>query len=150
MKTTILLLSLFTIISSSRSQTVDKIIFTEFAYDRRVILQKIVTNNTDTTFFIGLSITRNTVKSEEFMDSGSAIFLENGIVLEFEDQTFINYLYSGQHQIAVKHKLNQDEISLLLAKTLVRYTIHSYEFIPDRFSKKELAAALLKLVNKKS
>jgi hypothetical protein len=113
-----------------------------FNENSQMVIQKtvpLVTNsNVDSDLEIGLIVYRTSISRDEFMKTGSAIVFDDDSFLFFKDQVRFNFLYSGEHELSIKHKLSPEELQMLQNKKIKFFRILNYENSLDRWEKEKI------------
>lgn len=114
--------------------------------EAQIIIQKINDpGNSKPTYFIGLIVFRNSVSSDEFMKVGGGIVFEDDSKLILADPISLNYLYSGKHQLSIRHQLTDEELQQLKTKRIKHFKVVNYLKEVDRFEKDKIVEAFNKI-----
>lgn len=155
MKIIIALLLLVAIQFEAKSQKIEKgyssylkaKVFTYHHEEQQIIFQKIIIDSSSHIYYnIGIIIYRKSLDLDDFMNEGASIKFEDNSTIKLLEPVQTNYLYSGQHQTAVKHKLSETEVELLKNKEIHSFQILKFEKKINKFLKAELTKAFNKLV----
>lgn len=114
--------------------------------EAQFIIQKVNDpSSSKPTYLIGLIVFRNSVSSDEFMKVGGGIVFEDDSRLIFADQVSLNYLYSGKHQLSIRHQLTDEELQQLKTKRIKHFKVANYLKEVDRFEKDKILDAFSKI-----
>ena len=89
------------------------------------------------------------ISSDDFMGPHTKLQFEDGSNLIFREQVNFNYLYSGKHEINIRHLLNQDEFYQLKSKKVKSFSILYYRNSFDKFQMEKILNAIIKIETEK-
>ncbi len=114
-----------------------------------IIIQKVISldaSSLNNSYIeIGLIINRISFPPDEFMKKGAQIIFEDNTVLFLNDPVSVFYLYSGTHELTIKHKLSDEELLLLQTKPMKYFRIYTTENKIDRYQKNDIRIAFSKI-----
>ena len=110
----------------------------------QIVVQKTI-SDTGIYYEIGLMVTKNSIERDYFMNRGGEINFSDGTNLNFNEEIQTNYLYSGQHQAHIRHRLSIPELRQLQTKKINSFKILDVSNKLDKWQQSDLIKVFEKI-----
>lgn len=94
---------------------------------------------------LGLYVFDKTIGLSDFMNQGGIITFDDGSHLIFTEAPSFNYLYSGKHQVFLKHRLSELELKSLQSHKISTFQIGEIKKTLNKWEAERVNAAFIKM-----
>jgi hypothetical protein len=95
---------------------------------------------------IGLLAYLTSVASDDFLSNKAVIVFEDGSVLPLEETVSFTYLYSGRHELALRHSLSKGELDKLTTLKIKGFRLSRYFTTLDKWEAEDARKGLAKIL----